>query len=74
MISNRFPKKSVSYEKQFKSIFSKLADEFNGRLIPFFLNNVAGVDSLNLADKLHPNAQGQKIVLENVWAQLKLVL
>lgn len=68
------PNMGVAYEKQFSGIFKKLANEFNGKLIPFFLANVAGIENLNLPDRLHPNAQGQKIVLENVWEQLKEVL
>jgi len=68
------PNMGADYEKQFKGIFAKLAKEFNGKLIPFFLQNVAGIESLNLPDRLHPNKEGQKIVLENVWLQLKDVL
>jgi len=68
------PNMGAVYEKQFKGIYSKLAKEFNGLLIPFFLENVAGIESLNLPDQKHPNKEGQKVVLENIWKQLKKVL
>lgn len=68
------PNMGEAYETQFKGIYKSLATDFNGELIPFFLNGVAGVDSLNLGDGIHPNAKGQYIVLENVWQQLKKVI
>lgn len=68
------PNMGEAYEAKFKGIYKKLAGEFNGELIPFFLDGVAGIDSLNLADGMHPNANGQHIVLENVWQQLKKVI
>ena len=36
-------------------------------LIPFLLDGVAGEPELNLEDGIHPTAEGQKIVAENVW-------
>lgn len=68
------PNMGKDYENKFKSIYSKLAKDFNAVLIPFFLEDVAGIESLNLPDGKHPNAKGQKIVLENVWSYLKKVL
>jgi acyl-CoA thioesterase I len=56
-----------TYTKTFSSIYPKLAKEFNAALIPFLLENVATIAKLNLADGKHPNADGQKIVRENVW-------
>jgi len=32
---------------------------------------VAGSPELNLADRIHPNAAGHKILLENVWRILE---
>ena len=42
-------------------------------LIPFLLQGVAGVDSLNQEDGIHPTARGQRIVAENVWRVLERV-
>lgn len=59
------------YEQKFNSIFSNLAKEFNAGLIPFLLEDVAGIPSLNLPDGKHPNEKGQEIVANNVWSILK---
>lgn len=62
------------YTRQFAAIYPKLAKEYNAALIPFLLDKVAMVPSLNLQDGKHPNAAGQYIVRENVWSVLKDVL
>ncbi len=64
------PNMGADYTNQFRSIFNKLADEFDSALIPFLLEGVAGIKSLNNADGIHPNEKGQKIVMENVWKVL----
>ena len=43
-------------------------------LVPFLLEGVGGVASLNQADGIHPTAAGDKIVAENIWKVLKDVL
>ncbi|WP_432327172.1 hypothetical protein ACRQ5D_26690 [Mucilaginibacter sp. P25] len=40
-------------------------------LVPFLLQGVGGVPSLNQGDGIHPTAQGAKIVANNVWAVLQ---
>jgi acyl-CoA thioesterase-1 len=40
-------------------------------LVPFLLQGVAGIPSLNQGDGIHPTAQGAKIVADNVWTVLK---
>jgi acyl-CoA thioesterase I len=68
------PNMGNDYTKRFASIYSKLAKDYNASLIPFLLENVASIPSLNLEDGKHPNAAGQYIVRENVWAVLNEVL
>jgi acyl-CoA thioesterase-1 len=36
-------------------------------LIPFFLDGVAGVPTLNQPDGIHPTADGQRIVASTIW-------
>ena len=43
-------------------------------LIPFPLEGVGGVDSLNQADGIHPTAAGDRIVADNVWRVLEPLL
>jgi acyl-CoA thioesterase-1 len=42
----------------------------NATLLPFLLDGVAGVDSLNQPDGIHPNPAGARRVAENVWRAL----
>lgn len=68
------PNMGNDYTRQFATIFPKIAKDYNAALIPFLLENVASIPSLNLQDGKHPNAAGQHIVRENVWAVLKNLL
>lgn len=68
------PNMGVDYERAFNNIFPALAMKYKAALIPFFLEDVAGIPELNLPDGKHPNAEGQKIVLNNVWAALSLLI
>lgn len=62
---------SGDYAEKYKTIFTDLATKNNLALVPYLLENVAGNAQLNLRDGLHPNAEGYKIVAENVWKVLK---
>jgi acyl-CoA thioesterase-1 len=61
------PNMGKDYTDRFRSIFQELASEFNAGLIPFLLDGVAGRPELSIGDDKHPNAEGQQIVMENVW-------
>ena len=56
------------------NLFRQLARENNVTLIPFFLEGLGGVDSLNQPDGIHPNVDGTKILVENVYKYLKPML
>jgi acyl-CoA thioesterase-1 len=43
-------------------------------LIPFFLDGVAGVDSMVQADGIHPNESGARRAARNMWRTLAPVL
>jgi len=43
-------------------------------LVPFLLDKVAGIESLNQRDGIHPTAQGARIVADNVWVVLRPML
>ncbi|BAO56344.1 arylesterase precursor [Nonlabens marinus S1-08] len=68
------PNMGQAYTNEFKSIFIELAEQNDIALIPFILENVGGIASLNQADGIHPNVEGHKIVAENVWDVLKDVI
>lgn len=68
------PNMGSEYTSEFKNIFSELAEKNNIHLIPFLLENVAGIPELNQNDGIHPTAEGQKILTENVWKVLKPII
>jgi acyl-CoA thioesterase-1 len=68
------PNMGSEYTDEFRKIYVQLARDYNARLVPFLLEGVAAKPELNLPDRMHPNAEGQKIVMENVWKELKEVL
>lgn len=68
------PNMGPEYTAEFRKIFPELAEKNSIALIPFLLEGVAGNPELNQRDGIHPTADGQKIVAENVWKVLKDVL
>jgi len=61
----------ADYMTSFGKIFSELAEKNHAALVPYLLEGVAGDPKLNLPDRIHPNAAGHKILLENVWRVLE---
>ena len=59
------------YVSAFGKMFGDLAAKRGGALVPYLLDGVAGDPSLNLPDGIHPNADGQRILAENVWRVLE---
>ena len=68
------PNLGAAYTNAFRDMYPELAKNSGAALIPFLLDHVGGIPSLNLPDGIHPNVEGQKIVAENVWKVLKPIL
>ena len=62
------------YVRRFEAVYSQLAREYDAVLIPFALEGVAGVASLNQADGIHPTAEGHRKIAEMFWQSLAPVL
>ena len=62
------------YNVSFHQVYTTLAKTYHVPLVPFLLQGVAGSETLNQGDGIHPTAQGARIVADNVWAVLKPVL
>lgn len=60
------PNLGSDYLGAFESIYPRLAEELGVALVPFMLDGVAGEARFNLPDGIHPTAEGQKIVADNV--------
>ena len=62
------------YVLAFSEMFGDVAEKNHSALIPFFLKGVGGDPTLNQADRIHPNAAGQRVLAETVWRALEPVL
>jgi acyl-CoA thioesterase-1 len=65
---------SDGYVRSFGEMFGALAEKNRTALIPYLLEGVGGDPDLNLPDRIHPNAAGQRILAENVWRVLEPIL
>ena len=68
------PNLGEEYTNNFKKIFPRVAGKNKATLIPFLLEGVGGDEKLNLPDGIHPNADGHKIVAENVLKVVRPML
>ena len=64
------PNYGKTYADGFRDIFPRLAKSTDVQIIPFLLEGVAAKPELNLADGIHPNRDGYKIVAETVARHL----
>ncbi len=62
------------HTRRFAAIYPELAKANQAVLIPFLLDGVGGIPSLNQADGIHPTAEGHKIVAATVWQALQPLL
>jgi acyl-CoA thioesterase-1 len=60
------PNMGSAYQQAFRAIFPELAEAEAVELLPFLLEGVAGEPDLNLADGIHPNAEGQRRIARQV--------
>jgi len=68
------PNYSQDYVKKFDAVFPKVAKKEKIKLIPFFLEHVAGRTELNQPDGIHPNEKGHAIVGQDLYQDLKGIL
>ncbi|WP_036187419.1 arylesterase [Marinimicrobium agarilyticum] len=62
------------YTDQFTAVYPALAEEKALPLVPFMLEGIATRQSLMQRDGIHPNADAQPLILDNVWPVLKPLL
>jgi acyl-CoA thioesterase-1 len=63
-----------SYVVEFHQVYPRLAKQYGVAFLPFLLEGVAGVESLNQRDGIHPTADGARLVADSVWAVLRPVV
>ena len=68
------PNYGPAYTSDFRRAFRDLAGEERVAFMSFYLDGVAGNPSLNIADGMHPNPAGARIVEANLWQALRPML
>jgi acyl-CoA thioesterase-1 len=68
------PNYGPRYTRRFFGLYESLAQEYELARVPFLLEDVALKPELMQSDGLHPTAEAQPIVLEQVWPTLSSVM
>jgi acyl-CoA thioesterase-1 len=74
LVGMKMPPNLGAYAEEFNRVFPELARRNEAAFVPFLLEGVGGRAELNQPDLIHPTAQGQKILAENVWKVLRPLL
>jgi acyl-CoA thioesterase I len=68
------PNYGPEFTNQFQAVFTDVAREKKVAWVPFILDGIALTPELLQGDDIHPNAQGQPILLNNAWPALQPLL
>jgi len=68
------PNFGAAYTAEFRQVYRDLAKLPDVTFMPFYLDGVAGLPHLNIADGMHPNAEGARIVERAVWEKIEPLL
>ena len=68
------PNYGKPYTEAFATIFPELAERYDTELVPFFLENIYDKEGLMQDDDVHPTAEAQGQLLNNVWPVLEPML
>jgi acyl-CoA thioesterase-1 len=68
------PNYGAAYTEKFHAIFRDLAQRRKLPLVPFMLDGFADNAALFQADGIHPAAQAQPLMLDNIWKILRPML
>ncbi len=68
------PNYGPAYNDAFHAIYEQLANQYHVGRVPFLLDGVGGVDEMMQDDSIHPRAEAQPTMLDNVWPHLQPLL
>ncbi len=68
------PNYGPAYTRRFAATFAEVATAHRTALLPFLLDGFAERKELFQADGIHPTAEAQALILDNVWPQLEPLL
>lgn len=65
------PNYGTAYSKAFENNYQIVSEQYKVKLLPFFLEGIAGKKNLMQQDLVHPNASAQSILLNNAYPYIK---
>lgn len=68
------PNYGSAYSSAFENNYKVVSQQYKIKLLPFFLEGVAGQKGLIQNDQIHPNAKAQPIMLNLAYPYIKAVL
>lgn len=68
------PNYGMLYTQKFQDMYSQLAKRHEIKLVPFLMAGFGDKREFFQGDGIHPNAQAQEIIAENVWKILRTML
>jgi acyl-CoA thioesterase I len=68
------PNYGIDYAEQFRQLYPVVAKKLDLPLVPFLLDGIADKPEMFQADQLHPTAEAQRRVLDNVWKVIEPLL
>ncbi len=68
------PNYGPRYTSVFADIYPTLAARYQVPLVPFFLDGIYNQDGMMQRDGIHPTAEAQPRLLDNVWPHLETLL
>ena len=68
------PNYGNKYTEEFENCYRLVATENKIPLIPYFLAGIAAKEKYFQADGIHPTAEAQPIILDNIWPTLSTLL
>ena len=71
LVGMRLPPNYGAYARQFQQLYARLARRTDAALVPFLLEGVGDRAELMQSDGIHPRAEAQARLLENVWPTLR---
>jgi len=68
------PNYGKRYTEGFQQLYGQVADQHDTALVPFMLEEIAVKPELMQDDRIHPRAEAQAQILDNIWLHLEPLL
>jgi len=68
------PNYGPAYTRDFQNVYQRLAVKHHVAWVPFLLEGLENERGLFQPDGIHPVAEAQEVILENVWPALQILL